>query len=507
MNITIVGGGTAAWTAAAFLIRNRPQHTYTIIESSSIKTIGVGEAATGMLSGLIQQLGIDKWDFMQRTDALPKLAIDFQNWRGDGGSYLHPIDSSFSSSSFIDYTVYHSVAENQSLSSTSRNNMLVDLGLSNIAWINNQFEEMGSLTWVVDPAKLADLLREYCISENAVVIDTTVDEVVIENGFVTGLVTDLGTLTADLFIDCTGSARVLSSKLNSKWISYEKYLPVNKAIPFRLECDTADRESTVTCRAMNNGWMWAAHTRHRIGRGYVYSDRFASTEDILKELEEHFQQKVIPIKTIDFDTGVCESSFNANVLTLGLGAGFLEPMQATSIHASLVQISDWANLCLSGSVEATVDPIVAAVYNSRINNLYKDMMEFVAIHYATDRQDTKFWKFVKEELDRPDKVKEMISLAKKRLIRNDDFAQYLGSAGAPLWVYSMAGLGLFDPEVCRRVLSEYNYNFDHIQGLKQGHLEEILKYKNQIFTPTDLNNFLKNSVKVKDINFELKKHD
>jgi hypothetical protein len=182
-------------------------------------------------------------------------------------------------------------------------------------------------------------------------------------------------------------------------------------------------------------------------------------------------------------------------------------MQATSIHASLVQISDWANLCLSGSVEATVDPIVASVYNSRINNLYKDMMEFVAIHYATDRQDTKFWKFVKEELDRPDKVKEMISLAKKRLIRNDDFAQYLGSAGAPLWVYSMAGLGLFDPEVCRRVLSEYNYNFDHIQGLKQGHLEEILKYKNQIFTPTDLNNFLKNSVKVKDINFELKKHD
>jgi hypothetical protein len=71
----------------------------------------------------------------------------------------------------------------------------------------------------------------------------------------------------------------------------------------------------------------------------------------------------------------------------------------------------------------------------------------------------------------------------------------------------MAGLGLFDPEVCRRVLTEYNYNFDHIQGIKQAHLEEILKYKNQIFTPTDLNNFLKNSVKIKDGNFELKKHD
>ena len=83
MNITIVGGGTAGWSAAAFLIKHRPQHTYTIIESSKIKTIGVGEAATGMLTGLVDQLGMDRWEFMLRTDALPKLALDFQNWRCD----------------------------------------------------------------------------------------------------------------------------------------------------------------------------------------------------------------------------------------------------------------------------------------------------------------------------------------------------------------------------------------------------------------------------------------
>jgi len=496
MNITIVGGGTAGWAAAAFLIKHRPQHTYTIIESSEIKTIGVGEAATGMLTGLAEQLGMDRWDFMLRTDALPKLAIDFQNWRGDGRSYLHPIDSSHSSSQNIDYMVYHSVATDQDLATTSRNATLAHMGLSNVAWVENEFREVGSLTWVVDPAKLADVLRNYCIEEGAIVIDTVVEDVKVEQGRVTGLVTDMGTLTADIFIDCTGSARILSKKLDTGWISYEPYLPVNKGMPFRLESDSDEREPYVTCRAMNNGWMWAAHTRHRIGRGYVFNDKFITAEQAVQELEEHFGQKVIPIKVIDFETGVIKEHFKGNVLTLGMGAGFLEPMQATSIHASLVQVNDWATSCLTGELESTVDPVVVAAYNRRCQRLYKDMMEFVAIHYATDRSDTEFWKYVSKRIARPEKVKEMIALAKQRLIRNDDFDHYLGSAGAPLWIYSMAGIGLFDPNTCKKLLAEFNYNMDHIQGQKEQRLEEVLKIKEYILTQTELNNMMKNMVEV-----------
>lgn len=496
MNITIVGGGTAGWAAAAFLIRHRPQHTYTIIESSQIKTIGVGEAATGMLTGLVEQLGMDRWDFMLRTDALPKLAIDFQNWRGDGQSYLHPIDSSHTSAQPIDYMVYHSIASNQGLSGTSRNATLAHMGLSNVAWVENEFREVGSLTWVVDPTKLANVLRDYCIGEGAIVIDTEVEDVLVDHGLVTGLVTDMGTLTADIFLDCTGFARVLSRKLDTGWTSYDKYLPVNKGMPFLLESDTDERKPTVTSRAMKHGWMWEAHTRHRIGRGYVYSDKFASQEEIVQELEEHFGQKIKPIKVIDFETGVVNRHFKGNVLTLGMGAGFLEPMQATSIHASLVQVNDWVTMCLSGSVSETIDPVVVDAYNSRCQRLYKDMMEFVAIHYATDRRDTPFWQFVSTELERPAKVKEMIALAEKRLIRNDDFDHYLGSAGAPLWIYSMAGLGLFDAETCKRVLTEFNYNMDHIQGQKEQRLLEVLNIKEHVLTQTKLNKLMKNMEEV-----------
>lgn len=498
MNITIVGGGTAGWSAAAFLIKHRPQHTYTIIESSKIKTIGVGEAATGMLTGLVDQLGMDRWEFMLRTDALPKLAIDFQNWRGDDQGYLHPIDSSYSSNSLIDYMVYHTIALGQGLNSTSRNGTLAHMGLSNVAWVNNQFQDVGSLTWVVDPAKLADVLREYCIKEGAIVIDTEVEEITVDNGLVTGLVTDLGTLTADIFLDCTGAARILSKKLDTGWTSYEQFLPVNKGMPFLLESDTDQREPVVLSRAMKHGWMWAAHTRHRIGRGYVYSDKFATQEEVVQELEEHFQQKVKPVKLINFETGVITEHFKGNVLTLGMGAGFLEPMQATSIHASLIQVSDWAHNCLSGDVSETIDPVVINAYNRRCQQLYRDMMEFVAIHYATDRKDTPFWQHVSTKLERPEKVNELISLAKKRLIRKDDFNDYLGAAGAPLWIYSMAGLGLFDADVCKRVLKEFNYNLDHIQGQKEQRVLDILNIKDHILSQTDLNTRMKNMALVSE---------
>jgi hypothetical protein len=118
-------------------------------------------------------------------------------------------------------------------------------------------------------------------------------------------------------------------------------------------------------------------------------------------------------------------------------------------------------------------------------------MEFVAIHYVTDRDDTPFWKFVSTELKRPAKVNEIIELAKVRLLRNDDFDIYLGAAGASLWIYSMAGLGLFDPELCASTLKEYGYNFEHIDNEKQGRFYDILSHQDSMMSQTELNQWFK----------------
>ena len=50
MNIIIVGGGTAGWLSALMVSSRFPNHNITVIESSKIGVIGVGESTTGLLS-------------------------------------------------------------------------------------------------------------------------------------------------------------------------------------------------------------------------------------------------------------------------------------------------------------------------------------------------------------------------------------------------------------------------------------------------------------------------
>jgi tryptophan halogenase len=489
MHIVIVGGGTAGWTAAAYLVNKRPNHKYTVIESSKIPTIGVGEAATGLLTGLVDQLGIDRWEFMHKTDALPKLVIKFENWRGHNEDYLHPIDSSYSSTNEIDYMVYHSIATNTSLSSSSRLATLVEMGFTNISYDYDyqSLYQVGSLSWVIDPAKTAEVLKKFCIKRGIEVVDCEVEGSVIENGKISCLKTTEGEIPGDLFVDCTGSARILADSLGAEWISYDEYLPVNKAIPFRIKNEPEQRNPWILSRALNNGWMWEAPTRNRVGRGYIFSDNFISSDQALEEIRSIYGDDAEPVKEISFNTGVLKQHFVGNVLTLGMGAGFLEPMQATSIHSTLLQLNDFVIMCMGQDIESTCNPLVAEVYNKKCQKIYRDMMEFVAIHYATDRSDTPFWKYVSNELKRPDKVTEMIELAKVRLIRLDDFDNYLGAPGAPLWIYSMAGLGLFDPAVCQRNLEEFGYVMELVREEKHGKFLDLVEIRQNLMSQTDLN--------------------
>src|SRR5688500_7844110 len=91
-SVVIVGGGTAGWMTAASLFHrlNRLGISITLVESSAVGTIGVGEATVPAIRRYFQSLGLSAFDVMKATNGTIKLAIEFDGWRNEGHSFMHP---------------------------------------------------------------------------------------------------------------------------------------------------------------------------------------------------------------------------------------------------------------------------------------------------------------------------------------------------------------------------------------------------------------------------------
>ena len=95
-HFVIVGGGTAGWITA-FIIqesirRLKLDAKVSVVESSKIPTVGVGEATTAAFHLFLKHFGIDIFDFMKTCEATYKLGIRHEDWRRKGYTYYGPID-------------------------------------------------------------------------------------------------------------------------------------------------------------------------------------------------------------------------------------------------------------------------------------------------------------------------------------------------------------------------------------------------------------------------------
>ena len=87
--VTIVGGGTAGWMAAAVLSQRLSKVQITLIESEEIGTVGVGEATIPHIRNYLALAGIDPLQMIRETKATFKLGIQFVDWGAPGERYIH----------------------------------------------------------------------------------------------------------------------------------------------------------------------------------------------------------------------------------------------------------------------------------------------------------------------------------------------------------------------------------------------------------------------------------
>ncbi|WP_109806209.1 tryptophan halogenase family protein [Sphingosinithalassobacter portus] len=393
----IVGGGTSGWMAAAALARALGgQHQITLVESDRIGTIGVGEATVPSLREFHRFLQLDEDALVRATQATFKLGIEFVGWNGEGSRYFHPFGYLGADMAGIGF---HHFWQRYAAETGERD--FLAYNLEAVAARQGRFaREMrhGAVNhaFQFDATAYARFLRAFAEQRGVIRREGDVVQVVQDsaNGMIRAVQLASGeTVEGDFFIDCTGFRGLLiGGALGVDQVDWRHWLPCDRAIAVqaeRIEPPTPFTRAT----AREAGWQWRIPLQHRTGNGYVYSAAHLDDDEAERRLLARLDAAAITSPTrLRFQAGHRRAFWRGNCVALGLAAGFLEPLESTSIH--LVQTSLIRLLGLYP--RSVIDPAVVSRFNEETQREYEHIRDFLVAHYMlAGAIDTPFWNDVR----------------------------------------------------------------------------------------------------------------
>ena len=500
MNIVIVGGGTAGWITALIAAQRHSNHNFTVIESSKIGIVGVGESTTGFFTNVLELTGCDINEFIIETGATLKYGIKHKGWTNNiNEAYIGPIDGSWTNTGTPDPFFCWGVAnlDHNKLITTARCGFWIEHGLSNYD-LNTKSFPVPAHAMHVDANLVGKYFKKIALRKHNVRhIDTEVIKVNLNsiNGNIKNIDTHNGlTVDGDFFIDCSGFNKILMNAVApNKWISYQKNLPLNTAMPFVMEYkDNEMPEPYTTAWAQKNGWLWRTPLMDRLGNGYVFCDAYTTPDKAQEEIETILGKKINANRVLKFDAGRQESSWVKNCLTIGLSSAFLEPLEATAIHSSIVQARMFVFEYLKPTLEETMNNGSVKIHNNRVKKMYDDIKDFLVMHYMGGRDDSEFWKYIKTGATQTEFVTDLLEMAKTKIPTTHDFPGYFGSAGWPLYSYVMSGLHLIDKDLAKKELDFDLTNYGPLEPVTANtYYETVYQWREESAQWLSFNEFIK----------------
>jgi tryptophan halogenase len=417
--IIIVGGGTAGWMTAAALSRLKKAHPLEIvlIESEQIGTVGVGEATIPPFVQFNQLLEIDEREMMSAVQGSFKLGIQFMNWGRKGDSYFHP----FGTYGYeIDGISFHHLWHKMRKEGDPR--PIQVFNAETMAAMFQRFsrtpdDHPGDLppinyAYHIDAGRYARFLRAKSEAAGVVRREGRVADVRLdgETGHVRSVLIEGGEeIAGDLFIDCSGFRGLLIEQaLKTGYEDWTRWLPCNRAVALPCNRDDGSQPLPFTrATAWSAGWQWQVPLQHRNGNGHVYCSDYMADGEALDILLGNLAGKpTAEPNFLRFVTGRRKKFWNKNVVAIGLAAGFMEPLESTSIHLINTGVTKLISvLSLDGVTQVQED-----AFNRLTGREYARIRDFLILHYkATTRDDSEFWNYCRT-MSIPDTLAEKIAL-------------------------------------------------------------------------------------------------
>ncbi len=441
-SIVIVGGGSAGWMTAAALANALRSASaaqscaITLIESDEIGTVGVGEATIPPIKMFNQSLGIDENAFLRATQGSFKLGIEFVDWAKIGHSYFHP---------FGDYgRAFDLVAVHQHWRRAHEAGQAGPLDDYCMAWAAARQGKFAppspdprsvlstfAYAYHFDAGLYARFLRDYAEARGVARHEGKIATVEQNgaSGFVERVTLEDGrAFAADLFIDCSGFRGLLiEGALATGYEDWTHWLPCDRALA--VPCASAPTLLPYTrSTAKLAGWQWRIPLQHRTGNGYVYASAHISDDAAAETLLAGLDGKPLgDVRPLRFTTGRRRKAWAKNVVAVGLSSGFMEPLESTSLHLIMANITKLIALF----PDRDFDPLVSDEFNRISATETERIRDFLILHYhLTQRDDAPLWRYC-AAMRIPDTLQSKIDHFRRygRLIPAD-----MDLFGAPSWL-------------------------------------------------------------------------
>jgi tryptophan 7-halogenase len=488
-SIVIVGGGTAGWLTAALLAKrlgaDKPNGVkVTLIESTDIGTIGVGEGTFPTFRRTLRTIGVGEAEFMRECSASFKQAIKFVDWEhapknGKHAHYYHPFNVPHLMPMAADMAPYWALGRAGGdvpfSDATTLQDKVVD-ALKAPKRINDApFDGPMNYAYHLDAAKLAVFLKNAGIKHGVRHLVGTVDHIELdESGAISKLVTkEHGTLTAGLYVDCTGFAGLLIGRaMNEPWRDVTGTLFVDRAVAMQVPYvrDDAPIFPATISSAHESGWTWDIGLDTRRGIGFCYSGKYTDDDRAEEILRAYIgpQAEGRNARRLKMRVGYRDRQWVKNCVAIGLSAGFLEPLESTGI----IQIEAAAHMIAEyfprhGDMER-----VAQHFSTIMRRRFELAVDFIKLHYyLSKRTDHPFWIDNTKPETASDALNYKIELWRRRPPTSLDFDTTYEAFKYQSYQYILFGMG-FRPDMAGNesaypFTAEAEHEFQRVQRASQ----------------------------------------
>ena len=452
-SVLILGGGTAGWMTANLIHRRWSEHgtRVSLIESSAIGIIGVGEGSTPQLKAFFDTLGIAEAEWMPRCNATYKAGIEFAGWSDKPGyeRYFHPFPTDVDG--FTQGQFFYSTRARRTGRDVPAHpdpffiqTRIAREGRAPLAPPNFPFAV--SYGYHFDAHLIGTFLREFGTARGIEHIDTRIGSVELdEHGDVRALVAEGGRrFEADFFVDASGfRASIIEGALKEPHRSFAENLFNDRAVVTPTHWPETGIQAATRSTAKSAGWIWHIPLTNRVGNGYVYSSRYIDPEDAAAELRSHLGLAAdAEVRHLQMKCGRIERSWVKNCLAVGLAQGFLEPLEATALHIVIATVESFLDAW---------DEDQRDQFNAAIARRYEGIRDYIVCHYRTAlKGDSDYWRDAAKLDTLSDSLKGLITswftgADLEQEVLRQDIARYYSPMS---WHAMLAGYGNF-PEQSR----------------------------------------------------------